>query len=62
MKAQKTNRKILNGLTLNAVQLNVARLYVGKKPRGYGVDNFLWDDGTVLLWDNGGVVLTDKNR
>lgn len=31
-----------------------------KKRKGYGLDNFLWDDGNQLLWDNGGVVMTDR--
>lgn len=31
-----------------------------KKRKGYGLDNYLWDDGSQLLWDNGGVVMTDR--
>ena len=51
----------LNSLTLNVVSLNVATSRRrGKKPIGYGADNWQWDDGTAMLWDNDGVVLTDK--
>ena len=51
----------LNSLTLNIGSLNVATLRrLKEKPIGYGVDNWLFDDGQNVLWDNEGVVLTDK--
>ena len=51
----------INTFVLNTAGLN--RLYVTtskKRPAGYGVDCWQWDDGTTMLWDNKGVVLTDK--
>ena len=51
----------LNSLTLNVGSLNVATSRrLKEKPIGYGVDNWLFDDGQNVLWDNKGVVLTDK--
>ena len=51
----------LNSLTLNVGSLNVATSRrLKEKPIGYGVDNWLFDDGQNVLWDNEGVVLTDK--
>lgn len=51
----------LNSLTLNVGSLNVATSRrLKEKPIGYGVDNWLFDDGQNILWDNEGVVLTDK--
>ena len=51
----------LNSLTLNVGSLNVVTLHRRKeKPSGYGVDNWLFDDGRNVLWGNNGVVLTDK--
>ena len=51
----------LNSLTLNIGSLNVATSRrLKEKPIGYGVDNWLFDDGQNVLWDNEGVVLTDK--
>ena len=57
---------IVHCLTLNSHTLNVSGLNVTtsrrlkEKPIGYGVDNWLFDDGQNVLWDNNGVVLTDK--
>lgn len=51
----------LNTLTLNVGGLNVVTSHRRKEnPIGYGVDNWLFDDGQNVLWDNEGVVLTDK--
>ena len=51
----------LNSHTLNVIGLNVATSRrLKEKPIGYGVDNWLFDDGQNVLWDNEGVVLTDK--
>ena len=58
--------RIVHCLTLNSLTLNVGSLNVAtsrrlkEKPIGYGVDNWLFDDGQNVLWDNEGVVLTDK--
>ena len=60
------DEKIVHCLTLNSLTLNVGSLNVAtsrrlkEKPIGYGVDNWLFDDGQNVLWDNEGVVLTDK--
>lgn len=62
MKAVKINKKKLNYISNNIMRLNNIGLYASKKWPGYGVDNFLWDNGTNILWDNGGVVLTDKKK
>ena len=46
---------------LNSHCINVIALkYLKGKPKGYGVDNWLYDNFGVILWDNNGVVLTDK--
>ena len=51
----------INCLTLNSCHINmVAMKYLKSKPTGYGVDNWLYDNLSVILWDNNGVVLTDK--
>ena len=51
----------LNTFALNTAMMNTFSVPTSKKrPAGYGVDNWQWDDGTAMLWDNGGVVLTDK--
>lgn len=51
----------LNSLTLNVGSLNVATSRrLKEKPIGYGVDNWIFDDGRNVLWGNNGVVLTDK--
>lgn len=60
------DERIVHCLTLNSLTLNVGSLNVAtsrrlkEKPIGYGVDNWLFDDGQNILWDNEGVVLTDK--
>ena len=60
------DERIVHCLTLNSFTLNVGSLNVAtsrrlkEKPIGYGVDNWLFDDGQNVLWDNEGVVLTDK--
>ena len=60
------DERIVHCLTLNSLTLNVGSLNVAtsrrlkEKPVGYGVDNWLFDDGQNVLWDNEGVVLTDK--
>ena len=60
------DERIVHCLTLNSLTLNVGSLNVATsrrlkdKPIGYGVDNWLFDDGQNVLWDNEGVVLTDK--
>ena len=60
------DERIVHCLTLNSLTLNVGSLNVAtsrrlkEKPIGYGVDNWLFDDGQNVLWDNNGVVLTDK--
>ena len=60
------DERIVHCLTLNSFTLNVGSLNVAtsrrlkEKPIGYGVDNWLFDDGQNVLWDNKGVVLTDK--
>ena len=59
-------RTIREVATINTFVLNTAGLNTlcvppfKKRPAGYGVDNWQWDDGTAMLWDNKGVVLTDK--
>ena len=59
-------RTIRQLATINTFVLNTAGLNTlcvppfKKRPAGYGVDNWQWDDGTAMLWDNKGVVLTDK--
>ena len=59
-------RTIRQVATINTFVLNTAGLNTlcvppfKKRPAGYGVDNWQWDDGTAMLWDNKGVVLTDK--
>ena len=59
-------RTIRQVVTINTFVLNTAGLNTlcvppfKKRPAGYGVDNWQWDDGTAMLWDNKGVVLTDK--
>ena len=51
----------INTFVLNTTGLNTLCVPPFKKrPAGYGVDNWQWDDGTAMLWDNKGVVLTDK--
>ena len=50
------NTFILNTSVLNTLCVPPFK----KRPAGYGVDNWQWDDGTAMLWDNKGVVLTDK--
>lgn len=51
----------INSFVLNTAGLNTLCVPTSKKrPAGYGVDNWQWDDGTTMLWDNKGVVLTDK--
>lgn len=51
----------INSFVLNTAGLNTFCVLTSKKrPAGYGVDNWLFDDGQNLLWDNKGVVLTDK--
>lgn len=60
------DERIVHCLTLNSLTLNIGSLNVAtsrrlkEKPIGYGVDNWLFDDGQNVLWDNEGVVLTDK--
>ena len=60
------NKNIVHCLTLNSLTLNVGSLNMvtlrrhEEKPLGYGVDNWLFDDGRNVLWGNNGVVLTDK--
>ena len=60
------DERIVHCLTLNSLTLNVGSLNVATSRRlkekliGYGVDNWLFDDGQNVLWDNEGVVLTDK--
>ena len=60
------DERIVHCLTLNSLTLNVGSLNVAtsrrlkEKPIGYGVGNWLFDDGQNVLWDNKGVVLTDK--
>ena len=60
------DERIVHCLTLNSLTLNVGSLNVAtsrrlkEKPLGYGVDNWLFDDGRNVLWGNNGVVLTDK--
>ena len=60
------DERIVHCLTLNSLTPNVGSLNVAtsrrlkEKPIGYGVDNWLFDDGQNVLWDNEGVVLTDK--
>ena len=60
------DERIVHCLTLNSLTLNVGSLNVAtsrrlkEKPIGYGVDNWLFDDGQNVLWDNNGLVLTDK--
>ena len=60
------DERIVHCLTLNSLTLNVGSLNVAtsrrlkEKPIGYGVDNWLFDDGQNVLWDNDVVVLTDK--
>ena len=60
------DERIVHCLTLNSLIINVGSLNVAtsrrlkEKPIGYGVDNWLFDDGQNVLWDNEGVVLTDK--
>ena len=60
------DERIVHCLTLNSLTLNIGSLNVAtsrrlkEKPIGYGVDNWLFDDGQNVLWDNNGVVLTDK--
>ena len=60
------DERIVHCLTLNSLTLNIGSLNVAtsrrlkEKPIGYGVDNWLFDDGQNVLWDNKGVVLTDK--
>lgn len=45
----------------NAMMLNhITNTVIPKRGRGYGIDNYMWDDGSPLLWDNKGVVLIDK--
>lgn len=62
----KERKSTLNVALLNATYLNSAILnsdmssIVIKRPPGYGVDNWLWDDGQTMFWDDGGLVLTDK--
>lgn len=61
MEFSKLNTISVNSIKLNAIALNVAAVdsYKVKYP-GYGVENYLWDDGGNLLWDDGGVILTDR--
>ena len=60
------DERIVHCLTFNSLTLNIGSLNVAtsrrlkEKPIGYGVDNWLFDDGQNVLWDNKGVVLTDK--
>ena len=60
------SRIIRQVATINSFVLNTAGLNtlcvppLKKRPAGYGVDNWLFDDGQNVLWDNKGVVLTDK--
>lgn len=55
------NRIRCNRIRLNVFSLNsLTSPTEAKKRKGYGLDNFLWDDGNQLLWDNGGVVMTDR--
>lgn len=55
------NKLRCNRLRLNVFSLNVLTSPSDvKKRKGYGLDNYLWDDGNQLLWDNAGVVLTDR--
>ena len=60
------DERIVHCLTLNSLTLNIGSLNVAtsrrlkEKPIGYGVDNWLFDDGQNVLWDNEGVVLIDK--
>ena len=60
------DERIVHCLTLNSLTLNIGSLNVAtsrrlkEKPIGYGVDNWLFDDGQNVLWDNEGIVLTDK--
>ena len=60
------NENVVYYLTLTSHTLNVSGLNatasrrLKDKPIGYGVDNWLFDDGQNVLWDNNGVVLTDK--
>lgn len=55
------NRIRCNRIRLNVFSLNsLTSPTETKKRKGYGLDNYLWDDGSQLLWDNGGVVMTDK--
>ena len=60
------NENVVYYLTLNSPTLNVSGLKatasrrLKDKPIGYGVDNWLFDDGQNVLWDNNGLVLTDK--
>ena len=60
------DERIVHCLTFNSLTLNIGSLNVAtsrrlkEKPIGYGVDNWLFDDGQNVLWDNEGVVLTDK--
>ena len=60
------DERVFHCLTLNSLTLNIGGLNVATSRRlkekhiGYGVDNWLFDDGQNVLWDNEGVVLTDK--
>lgn len=50
-----------NRLRFNSIMLNcITNTVIPKRGRGYGINNYMWDDGTPLLWDNKGVVLLDK--
>lgn len=52
---------MLNAFVINTASINVPTVRpLTHKPAGYGVDNWLWDDGSNMFWDNEGVVLTDK--
>lgn len=62
MRVKKLNVCSLNVVSRSKKKLNVIGNFGGKKGKGYGVDNWLWDDGGNMLWDNESVVLTDKTE
>ena len=60
-KKQHSPTLAINCFMLNSHCINVIDLkYLKGKPKGYGVDNWLYDNFSVILWDNNGVVLNDK--
>lgn len=61
MLRSKRKKPQINRISLNSIKTNcITNTVILKRGKGYGIDNYMWDDGTPLLWDNKGVVLLDK--